>query len=513
MRNKEFPDQAFPIDPLSVGGGKPLARTAGPTILRTPNLARFANQSVRSSMSYAAAPLCSPTRSSIFLERQVGVNLIRWNAAGHILELPQIDNDSFVHDLKRAGYSTGYFGKWGLGITTIGAPFYHGFDYYLGPLEHAEPHCVFLPKLFYFNHTLHSLPANEQEILNLQIPYRGNFAQDFSEKNCALNPRASCEYLNDIIRDQMFLYMNEKLSESVPFLMVWAPTYPHAASYNQNAPKPEYLSACKRISPWRINTLAEVYRDHASQIEQHLDGDIGMFLDFLEARPAVDENTFIIFTTDNGAQEDSYGYSVNFFQSTGGLNGHKYQFWEGGIRVPTMVRWKNRFPAGLVSNVPNFVADIGPTFREAAGLDSTLNAMKYGYDHKPGNAYSMFKVWETGNASFAPNRDYIYVEACSKQMGDDNSCEGAFINISSWQNDSSPVYKLILYSNSVTGSLLYDLRADPQELNPITTLPDVVQTMYNKRQEIRAPIQTIWWKELIQAAGLKKKRKRSRRRG
>ena len=460
----------------------PLIRPPGLGILHTPNFTKFTTQSIRTPMSYSGSAVCTPSRAAIFAERQAGGNYIRGNGEfQNLLPNPL----GFVFDLKNlAGYHTGYFGKWGLGMET-GLPWYHGFDQYVGQLSTKIAHTVFPPNIYKYNASSNAnVSSSELDTVLLNLP--GNFRQDFDPGNCPMDPSSTCTYVNDVVRDSAFQFMEEKLLRNERFLCVWAPTYPHAAQYNLNDPHKLYQSAVKRISPNRVGTMTEVFVGHASQDEQHLDGDIGMLMNLMEKYPALDENTLIVFTSDNGAQDASVGYNYLVFETTGGLRGYKRQVFEGGIRVPTVVRWKNVIPAGGISITPFVGYDLGNTFREAAGLP-----LRYfpGPNGEPSGTASMLQQWKNpSQLSLAPKREWLHIEYCPGQT--DDSCLLATTNISNFQN-GGPVYKLlrlpILPKITSTFFRLYDLRADPLETTEITDKPLILSSMIALQNEIRSP--------------------------
>lgn len=151
-----------------------------------------------------------------------------------------------------------------------------------------------------------------------------------------------------------------------PFFLYVAFTVPHAGGWGhtpdapeQGAPVPtdgEYASR----SAWPV-----VERDHAAVVT-YLDAKVGELMSALEALE-LEESTLVIFASDNGAHHEG-GHSHLFFNSTGGLSGHKRSLYEGGVRSPTMARWPGTVPAG-VSPYRWAFWDVLPTFAELAGLE------------------------------------------------------------------------------------------------------------------------------------------------
>lgn len=300
--------------------------------MRTPHLARMASQGIRALMSYAPSAICSPSRAAIFLERHVGVvDCIRGNKVAETQEMLPLGNSlGFVQELKLAGYATGYFGKWGQGAIQ-GGPWAHGFDTYAGQLFHIEAHTYF-PDTYYSFKPGQALPERTRDLEMLKVDIKANQGTVWTDKNCALDPNSACVHINDLVMDHAMDFI--AANSGKPFFTFISPTYPHAGKYNTGGK--EYREApSKRISPDRINQTPATMRGHASQLEEHMDKDVGRILDFLEANPEVDKNTLFIFTSDNGANEES-PFDKTIYSPTNGLRGAKRDLYDGGLRVPTM---------------------------------------------------------------------------------------------------------------------------------------------------------------------------------
>jgi arylsulfatase A len=447
--------------------------------LRTPNLERFARDGMRLTMAYSPSSLCGPSRAAIFGERNVGAGNFRSNF--EIGDVEFIENDPLAADLKQyKGYKTAYFGKWGLG-QTAGGPWNHGFDKFVGHLTHVEAHYCFPEYLTRYDSVTDAKPVTEKDMLALRSPIPANVGQVFTEANCPLDPKSPCTYTNDIFRNETLAYISQ--GRNLPFFVVWAPTYPHSGYYTVRSKGP-YQSPVKRITPGRMTDgLNEFSRGHASEIEMHLDGDIGQLLDLLAMNPSLDRNTFIIFTSDNGPAKDFVGYTIGLFQSSGGLRGFKRSMFEGGLRVPTIVRYPALFPRGVVSNVPTALYDLGATIREVTGVPPKRISLP---NNLATGAHSMLKVWSTNNGTLAPKRDWLYFELCPAVKYQDYNCDIAILDIRNFQSPSMPVYKIVV-TNSRRTKLLFNLRGDPVEARPIRDKSQF-QELWNWRTNIRYPV-------------------------
>jgi arylsulfatase A-like enzyme len=134
--NQDNATWGFPPDPF----GPPAPRPSNDTTrtIRTPNLARFASQSMRAFLSYTPSAECAPSRAAIMAGRSTGTMPIRGNSQVRSTGLnPNYVGPSFPLVLQAAGYRTAVIGKWGLG-SAAGAPWNMGFDYFFGQLEHTE---------------------------------------------------------------------------------------------------------------------------------------------------------------------------------------------------------------------------------------------------------------------------------------------------------------------------------------------------------------------------------------
>ena len=235
-------------------------------------------------MSYSPSALCGPSRASISPERQVGAIFIWGNPRDEDAEFLEFTTiTKIIRDVKN--YKTAYFGKWGLG-KFAGGPWSHGFDEFVGQLTHRDAHVVFPESIVQYRSDVNLPPQNEDDLAKLQVPLEGNVGKKWTEAKCARNPKTTCVYVNDIVQNETLTFIADPKNQ--PFFVVWA-RYPHAGSYFESGAN---LSPVKRITPGRVGTLHhESVRGHASQIEMHLDGDMGMLLELLESNKGLDENT------------------------------------------------------------------------------------------------------------------------------------------------------------------------------------------------------------------------------
>ena len=155
--------------------------------------------------------------------------------------------------------------------------------------------------------------------------------------------------------------------QTQPFFLYVAFTVPHAGGWGHTPIGPEHGAPVPTDGEYASRSeWPEVERDHAAVVT-YLDAKVGELMGALEALK-LEERTLVIFASDNGAHHEG-GHSHLFFNSTGGLSGHKRSLYEGGVRSPTMVRWPGTVPAG-VSPYRWAFWDVLPTFAELAGLEA-----------------------------------------------------------------------------------------------------------------------------------------------
>merc|ERR1719188_887319 len=131
-----------------------------------------------------------------------------------------------------------------------------------------------------------------------------------------------------------------------PFFLYLSFTIPHAGGWGDAPATPEQGAPVPSDLQYADESWPDVEKDHAAVIT-YLDGKVGDLMYRLK-KLGVDDNTIVFFATDNGAHLEG-GHSHLFFNSTGGLKGHKRSMFEGGTRSPTMVRWPGKIASGQTS--------------------------------------------------------------------------------------------------------------------------------------------------------------------
>jgi arylsulfatase A-like enzyme len=305
--------------------------------IRTPNLDRLASEGTRFTQFYAGCTVSAPSRCALMTGMHTGHCSVRANSGGVPLQPGDV---TLAQRLKQTGYRAGLFGKWGLGDAgTAGSPNRKGFDEFFGYLHqlHAQ---------YYYTDFLWSNTAR----FPLDNPggRRNVYAPDVIEQRAIAFLRANRQR-------PFFLY----LPYTLPHFEIVAP----AASMKEHDgrfPETPYVPPERR----KYATTPKPRAALAAMIT-HLDRSVGKVLDELQ-RLSVEENTLVLFTSDNGA-EHGVGADLEFFEGNKPLRGKKGTLYEGGIRVPMIVRWPGRVPAGRVSNHVWANWDVTPTLLDLAG--------------------------------------------------------------------------------------------------------------------------------------------------
>ncbi len=303
----------------------------GQTTIKTPQIDRLASQGVRFTDCYAGSTVCAPSRCALMTGRHMGHARIRGNSL-----VPLAPEDVTVAEvLKSAGYVTGIIGKWGLGEPgTTGVPNQQGFDEWFGYLNQHHAHNYYPDYLW----------KNDQKVTFDNVVH-DNVATKRSVYSADLFTQEALDFLDRHQRDRFFLYL--------PL------TLPHA-----NNEAGQQGMEVPSDAPYSAESWPQPQKNHAAMIT-YLDTQIGKVLAKL-AELKLDENTIVFFTSDNGPHREG-GADPKFFRSSGPLRGFKRALYEGGIRVPMIVRFPHKIAAGTESSQVWAFWDVLPTLAELAG--------------------------------------------------------------------------------------------------------------------------------------------------
>ncbi len=370
--------------------GQAARKAAGLPSVLTPNLDRLAAESVNFSRAYGCT-VCSPARSSQQTGFHQGHTFADRNDPNNAKKAMRADDVLMGDALSGAGYTTGYWGKWGYGgskdqanpvienVQTL--PTSHGYQFVLAELHHVRAHTFFQP-------TLWSAPAapgaigGVELIPNSMAGYRGKseYPEEPALQNHPKYPEvAYCDDLYcfaalDFVRTQAKHYK----TSGEPFFGLLAVQVPHAP-FDEIGELPKWKGAYAKDP--HFTKMAQQSQWWAAMVTR-IDGHIGNLLDALEdpngdgdLSDSVAENTLVIFMSDNGGPNGACNKDLD---ANGGLRGFKGSVNEGGIRVPMMMRWPaklssdSKWKAGTTSDYVIDVSDFLPTFCELSGAESPV---------------------------------------------------------------------------------------------------------------------------------------------
>lgn len=342
----------------------------GQTKIRTPNLDRMAAEGVRLTQHYSGNAVCAPSRCVLMTGLHPGHAFIRNNRSvppeGQY-PLPA-DTVTLAKLLKQAGYATGGFGKWGLGPpASHSTPKRQGFDRFYGYLCQAKAHNYYPAYLW----------SDDAKVAlnNPEFSAHQKLPADADPNVAASYVRyVGQNYAPDLITEQALEFI--RAHRERPFFLYYPTTVPHLALQVPEDSLAEYRGEFddrpyvgdRRYLPHREPRAA-----YAAMVTR-MDREVGRIMQLIDEL-GLDEDTIFIFSSDNGPLYDELGGTdADFFNSAGPLRGRKGSLYEGGIRVPTIVRWKGHIrPARTVDRVSGF-EDWLPTVMELAHAQSATLA-------------------------------------------------------------------------------------------------------------------------------------------
>jgi arylsulfatase len=335
----------------------------GQRTIQTPHIDRLAAEGVRFTQAYCGSPVCAPSRCVLMTGKHTGHAYTRNN--GYPPDRPRDEAKGLfpgqhpIPDaevtlpelLKARGYATGAMGKWGLGGEgTTGDPNKQGWDLFFGYYCQWHAH----------NHYPRFLLRNGE-----RVPLPGNDRTLDGE-----------HHSQDLFIDEALKFV--KANKDRPFLLYLPFTIPHLSIQSTEKWVAKYRGLIPEQDYEHKGYLRHPHprAGYAAMVSQMDDG-IGQVMALL-GQLGLDDNTIVIFTSDNGPTYDRLGGSDSvFFNSAGGLRGYKGSVYEGGIRVPLIVRWPGLVKAGAVSEhvvaswdvLPTVMAMIGSANDTPSGVD------------------------------------------------------------------------------------------------------------------------------------------------
>ncbi len=318
--------------------------------IATPNLDRMAAEGMKFTQFYAGSTVCAPSRSVLMTGLHTGHTRVRGNA-GKQNRAPQnlrAEDVVLPEVLHQAGYATALIGKWGIGHEgSDGLPNKKGFDYFYGYLDQVHAHNPY-PEFIVRNGT-HVALRNKT--------VRGSGGP--GEEDGAGVAEQPLDYVPDLMTNEALAWVEQQKEK--PFFLYWALVCPHA---NNEGTKLGRGQEVPDLGGYQDKSWTGPNAGHGAVISR-LDADVGRLFALLK-KLGLDENTLVVFSSDNGPHKEG-GNDPEFFDSNGPVRGIKRDLTDGGIRVPTIARWPGKIPTGATNTNALWFADIFPTFAELGG--------------------------------------------------------------------------------------------------------------------------------------------------
>ena len=319
----------------------------GQETLKTPHLDRMASEGIRFTQFYAGCTVCAPSRSVLMTGRHMGRTTVRGNSTEPIVLQP--GQPTLATMLKSAGYKTACVGKWGIGTPdNLTNPNDVGFDHFYGYVDMWHAH-NFYPEFLIRNGNV--------EKLDNEVSAKWKSEQDPSRPRGGRGVAVKRnQYAPDLFIEESLKFIRENKDD--PFFLYFAMNVPHANNEagNKGVEVPNLGEFANQDWPESEKGFAAMIRN--------IDRDTGRILDLLKELK-LDENTLVIFSSDNGPHEEG-GHDGEFFDSNGKLRGFKRDLTEGGIRVPTIAWWPKTIKADSSDNAHWYFGDMMATFADVA---------------------------------------------------------------------------------------------------------------------------------------------------
>ena len=422
---------------------------------KTPHIDSIGHEGITFSAHYSGNTVCSPSRAVLMTGQHPGKVSIRGNLSEKNGGLLNPEQTILPEVFKAAGYATGAFGKWGLGHTNeTGAanPLNHGFDEFCGWKSQTIAH-TYYPTTYVHN--------------GKEIPL---------EKGT---------YVHDLIMDQSMKFIERHAKEQRPFFCYIPTAVPHAAMH---APK-HLHEKWRKVFPQFDHLIGEYIVHGGDNTEtcedvinpiagfaammENLDNQVGEILNLLKTLN-IDDNTLIIFTSDNGAHFEG-GHDPDFWNSTGSLRGRKRDMHEGGIRTPMLARWPAVISPNRTSDHISAFWDILPTMCQIIGQNTPAQS----------DGISLLPTLN-GQTDDQKKHEFLYFEFCRGPL--------QYITSQAVRKGKWKAYREFQKGrkgekSSMKPLELYDLEKDPYEKNDLSKAqPKIVAEMMEIIKKAHTPL-------------------------
>ena len=408
------------------------------TDLKTPVMDAVARDGVRFTQ-FRVNPLCAPTRASV-LTGLYSPEAGMWRGPGALERGPEPERGwpsdaRRIRDgvlllpqyLKQAGYATGVFGKWHLGYDADNVPTARGFDEFVGFLGGAHP---------YWPERRSSLQRNGQ-------------------------PLETTKHTTDLFADEAIRFIRENRERPffcyVPFNAVHGPL--RSPDRPRDSATPEWLAK------YEAEGLPQPRRDYCA-VMSHADARVGDILAVLHELD-LEQRTLVVYLSDNGGILDKYP------SNNGPFRGGKGQTYEGGIRVPAVIRWPGEIPPGMISDISAVHFDIFVTALEAAGIEvpGTNGAFAV-------SGHSLLPHLRSGGTTTLPDR-YLFWDL----YGQEAAFHGPWKLVGELPNHRGD-FRRAAEDAANTDFELYNLDTDPSEQHDLATdHPEILRDLKRRHVE------------------------------
>lgn len=335
--------------------------------IRTPHIDALAREGMLFTQAYAGNAVCAPSRCVLMTSKHPGHATVRSNLRMEPEgQYPIGDAEiTLAERLQGLGYVCGAFGKWGLGnVWSEGNPNKQGFHRFFGYNCQGKAH-TYYPESLWSDSEVFPLKNNP--------PIPGHEGLDPGANPmdpASYNKFKGQDWAPDRIHEQAVAFL--KANKAKPFFLFYPSILPHVALQIPDAELEPYLEMKWNDPPFTREAKGYGYTPHftpraayAAMISK-LDKQVGDIVGLLD-KMGLKENTIVIFASDNGPTHINDEVDVEFFNSAAGYRGLKGDLYEGGIRIPQVIRWPGKIAAGSTSDHVTGFEDWAPTFMELIG--------------------------------------------------------------------------------------------------------------------------------------------------
>lgn len=434
----------------------------GQKLIQTPNIDKLARQGMRLTQHYCGNAVCAPSRCVLLTGKHPGNAFVRDNRSTPPEGQWPIPNSevTMLEAFQLAGYVTGAFGKWGLGgPDSSGRPLNQGVNRFFGYNCQAHAHSYY-PSYLWDNEK-HFTLDNDPE-----VPGHAGLDGADPADPASYNKFKGQDYAPDRIHTEALNFIRE--NKDKPFFLYYPSVIPHVALHVPDEDLKPYTDLGWKDPPFTRGkgygyTPHYTPRAAYAAMITRLDRYVGRVLSLLDELGIAD-NTIVVFSSDNGTTHLGQEVDYEFFNSVGELRGLKGSLYEGGVRVPTVVRWPGRVAAGSESKRVSGFEDWMPTLLDMVG---SVDAFPAGID-----GISMKK---TLLGESQAERPYLYREFAG--YGGQQT-----IRVGDWK---------AVRQKMTSGKLnteLYNIAEDVGEATDVAAdHPEVVQRLETMMKEVRTP--------------------------